>query len=225
MGIYIKKAYKVYGDKVTLDIENLYLEKGVYAILGLNGSGESTLLNGLGQIIPFTEEEIIYEDEDLEKKAIMLQQVYMFQDSVWDNLVLPLKIEGIPIEKETVRLKHYMKMLDLEKYSSKRARDLSGDEKAKVAFLRTIIRNPNLVLLDEPTSNIDIKASMTIRNSIVALKNEGRTILFSTHNFVEATKIATHILFLDEGHVVACGEKEDVLKSSIPLIKELMNIF
>ncbi|WP_088370656.1 ATP-binding cassette domain-containing protein [endosymbiont 'TC1' of Trimyema compressum] len=74
-------------------MKNLYLEKGVYAVLGLNGSGKSTLLNGLVNIVPFTKADIIYEDKSLEKKAIMLQQVYMFQGTVWDNLVvLPLKI-------------------------------------------------------------------------------------------------------------------------------------
>ena len=66
---------------------------------------------------------------------------------------------------------------------------------------------------------------MTISDSIETLKNEGKAIIFSTHNFVEATKIATHILFLDQGKVVACGEKEAVLNSSIPLIRDLMNIF
>lgn len=225
MGIRIKKALKAYGDKVTLDIEDLYLEKGVYAVLGLNGSGKSTLLNGLAGIVPFTASDIIYEDQGLLNKAIMLQQVYMFQGTVRDNLLLPLKIAKIPVKLKEDRLRAYMEKLDIMKYENKRARNLSGGEKAKVAFLRTIIKDPALILLDEPTSNIDIKASMTIRDCIADLRGEGRTVLFSTHNFVEASKIATHILFLDQGKVIAHGPKEDVLKSSIPLIEELMNIF
>ena len=83
MGIFIKKTVKTYGDKVTLDIENICLEKRGYAVLGLNRSSKSTLLNSLANIVPFTKADIIYEDKNLEKKSNYVAiNIYISRDCV-----------------------------------------------------------------------------------------------------------------------------------------------
>jgi putative ABC transport system ATP-binding protein len=215
----ITNVNKIYeGDGVTFqalyDI-NLKIKKGEFvAIVGPSGSGKSTLMNILGLLDHSTSGKYLLDGKDVSKlKENTLAEIrnkkigFVFQSfnllkrtSALDNVVLPLIYAGI---KGNSRRQMGIKALEavgLDKKVNSKTNQLSGGQQQRVAIARALITNPEIILADEPTGNLDSKTGREIIQIFKKLNTEGRTIIFITHS-AEIAKEAKKIIEIKDGRI------------------------
>ena len=214
----VENLTKVYGKGSTevraLDNVSLQVEKGEFvAIVGASGSGKSTLLHLIGGLDRPTGGSVwidgkdIYSYSDDELAIFRRRQVgliYQFYNlipilNVEENITLPLSLDNREIDKET--LANLLKLLGLERRKEHLPSQLSGGQQQRTSIGRALITNPAILLADEPTGNLDSKASEEI---VALLKDSNRrfkqTVLLITHNR-EIAKSADRIIVLEDGRV------------------------
>ena len=209
MRVDINKLTKKYGNRAVLDIENLTLKKGkITGIIGSNGCGKSTLLNIVSGLDREFGGDVQYDNqylgrEIIEKMTYVFQKPYLFKRSVYENICYPLNLRNIkPYEKEKIVL-DIIKRLEIEELAEKRADLLSGGESQKVALARALVFEPKLLLLDEPTSNIDPESIKVIEREILNFNKETKaTVVIVTHNMEQSKRLCHNILNLEQGKVV-----------------------
>ena len=215
MKLEIKRLVRDYGTKRVLDLEEVTIEKGTRtAIIGPNGAGKSTLLNIVSRIDSASEGEVVYESEDPRLVTQVFQQPYMLRTSVEKNIQYPLRLRNWPEERMKQRSDELMKELGLLDLRNQKAWKLSGGETQKVALARALSFQPSLLLLDEPTANIDPATTAEIEEMLLKInREEGTTILFVTHNLAQARRVCNRLLFLDKGKLVESGDCLSILQN------------
>ena len=190
---------KQYGKNVALDVDRAFDEGKIYAIIGNNGSGKSTLLNVLSRQIPFDGK------IDCPKHVLyMPQTVYNFDFSVKTNILLFLPKNA---EEKRKTAEERMEKIGLLPLAKKNAKRLSGGEGQKTALLRTLAQDCSVLLLDEPTSSMDVNSTQVAENIILDYrKKTGCTVFLVTHSVAQAERLADEILFLDAGKIVESGK-------------------
>lgn len=209
MEIQMENLAKDYGQKRVLDIDNLIIEKEkITGIIGPNGSGKSTLLNIMAGLDDEHEGVTKYDgkliDKDIrENMTLVFQKEYLFRRNVYKNIAYPLKVRGIEKEKIDQRVLELLKALEIEDLKLKIGNKLSGGESQKVALARSLVFNPKLLLLDEPTSNIDPEYIEHMEKAILKYNIENKaTVVIVTHNIEQAERICHNIIRLERGKVV-----------------------
>lgn len=204
----IENVKKTYGDKTVLDISHLVIEDGkITGVTGSNGSGKSTLLNIIGGIDDNFAGKIKYNGQDLNKETskeitYVFQKPYLLRRSVFDNIAYPLNLRKIDKKTTENHVKEIMKRLEIEDLSNKKGHRLSGGESQKVALARSLVFKPDLLLLDEPTSNIDSESVKIMEREVTRFNSEtGGTVIIITHNLAQAERICDEIIYLDSGKV------------------------
>ena len=215
MKLEIKKLVRDYGRKRVLDLEEVTIEKGTRtAIIGPNGAGKSTLLNIVSQIDTASEGGVFYESEDPRLVTQVFQQPYMLRTSVERNIQYPLRLRNWPEDRMKQRSDELMEELGLLDLRNQKAWKLSGGETQKVALARALSFQPSLLLLDEPTANIDPATTAEIEEMLLKInQEEGTTILFVTHNLAQARRVCNRLLFLDKGKLVESGDCQSILQN------------
>ncbi|WP_422122733.1 ABC transporter ATP-binding protein [Planococcus sp. X10-3] len=213
----IDDVTKVYEGKVTHRAINqlgFEVEKGQFlAIMGPSGSGKTTLLNLISTIDDLTSGRIEIDGIDpheLSKNDLALfrrrKLGFVFQDfnllqmlTVEENLVLPLTLDYVPLEGMTKRVMEIADRLSLTPILHKRPNEISGGEAQRTAIGRALIHKPDLILADEPTGNLDSKASREVLELLSAInKEEGATIIMVTHDPIAAS-YCNRVLFIKDG--------------------------
>ena len=128
-----------------------------------------------------------------------------------ENVALPLSFRGIPRDVRMKKAKEYLKLVGLEKFMKHMPSQMSGGQQQRVAIARAIAVNPNVVLFDEPTSALDPELVGEVLNTIKQLANDSMTMILVTHEIHFAREVATRILFMDDGQIVADGTPEDII--------------
>ena len=215
MKLEIKRLVRDYGTKRVLDLEEVTIEKGTRtAIIGPNGAGKSTLLNIVSRIDSASEGEVVYESEDPRLVTQVFQQPYMLRTSVERNIQYPLRLRNWPEDRMKRRSDELMEELGLLDLRNQKAWKLSGGETQKVALARALSFEPSLLLLDEPTANIDPATTAEIEEMLLKInREEGTTILFVTHNLAQARRVCNRLLFLDKGKLVESGDCLSILQN------------
>jgi tungstate transport system ATP-binding protein len=223
------------GIKCVLNIEEGVIEGGSRtAIIGANGAGKSTLLNIIAGLEPATSGGVFYEREaecfqgqnniaalgawtdkiPYDKLTLVFQTPYLIRTTVEKNISYPLKLRGWKtedIEKRIYTVMHELGLLELRK---QKVWQLSGGEIQKVSLARALSFRPSLLLLDEPTANIDPATTVEIERMLIKMNSEeGTTILFITHNLMQAKRVCNKVIFLDKGELVEYGDCKTVLES------------
>ena len=209
------KIKKQYGDKIALDVDCSFEENKIYAIIGSNGSGKSTFLNALSKQIKF-EGEI-----SAPKKVIyMTQSSYNFDFNVKHNVLLFINKKDTEKINEASRM---MEFLGIDLLSKKNAQKVSGGEGQKTALIRTLMQNGDLLLLDEPTSSMDVSSSAKAETLVKEYQQKtGCTVFIVTHSVSQAENIADEIIFFDKGLIIEKGK--DITKNpSTPILQEYLN--
>ena len=209
MEIQIENAIKTYAEKKVLDTDSLKIEKGkITGIIGANGSGKSTLLNIIAGLDNEFDGTILYDgnqlDKDIRKKmTLVFQTAYLFKRTVYKNIAYPLKERKVKKEKIKAKVSELMKTLEIEDLKYKIGSKLSGGETQKVALARALVFNPELLLLDEPTSNIDPEYIEHMEKSIIKYNKENKgTVIIVTHNIDQAERLCHNIIKLERGKVI-----------------------
>ncbi|MGF7060608.1 ABC transporter ATP-binding protein [Brassicibacter mesophilus] len=208
MNISLYSIKKYYGDKVALDIDNLSIRQGIITgIIGPNGSGKSTLLRILSGLDKEFSGDIKYNGDILcsdiyNKMTLVTQKPYLFKRSVYENIVYPLKVRKINKDRIKALADDTLKSLDINDLRSKKAHLLSGGESQKVSLARALIFEPQLLFLDEPTSNIDPESIKTMEREIIKFNKEKKsTVVIVTHNLEQAKRLCDEIIYMENGKV------------------------
>ena len=218
--IELKDIKKVYSNKnhntFALNGINLTIDKGeIIAIMGRSGSGKSTLLNVIGLIdLPNEGEYTLNEKTLTEIRASKVHKTrnemigFIFQyfallkeHTVLDNVVLPLTYRKLKQREKENKAKFYLEKVGLKEHMYKTPDELSGGQQQRVAIARALVGEPELILADEPTGNLDRKTGEEIMNLLLQLNEEGRTIIIVTHDIEVANK-CNRIIELVDGEVV-----------------------
>ena len=215
----VKNLTKIYGNDenkvVALDHVSFTVEKGEFvAIVGASGSGKSTLLHLLGGVDRPTSGRVYIDGKDIyslnnDNLAIFRRRqigiIYQFYNlipilNVKENITLPCDLDGQKIEKE--RLDELVKTLGLENRVNHLPNQLSGGQQQRVSIGRAMINNPAIMLADEPTGNLDSKASEEIV-SLLKLSNKkyNQTVIIITHD-MEIAKQAERVITIEDGKII-----------------------
>lgn len=190
---------------ITLDIE-----KGdCISIVGQSGSGKSTLLKLCSDLIPISSGELYYEGKnykeynplDLRKRiSYCVQLPYLFGDKVKENLEFPFKIRRKPMDK--ARVIELLKRFNLdESYLEKEVKSLSGGEKQRIALIRNLVFDPEIILLDEATAALDKENAKAVEEYVKELNAKGVTVLWITHSLEQSEGIFNKRITLEEGTI------------------------
>ena len=196
---------------VALDNINLEIKEGEFiALLGPSGCGKSTTLNCMAGLLDPTSGKVFFGDEDVTKKAPKDRNIGMcFQSyalyphmTVLDNIAFPLKQKGVPKEERYKKAEEMAEKLQIGHLLKRRPTQLSGGQQQRVAMCRALVKEPKVLLLDEPMSNLDARLKIEIREVIKKLQQELRvTSVIVTHDQEEAMAIADRIAILSEGQI------------------------
>ena len=219
----VENLTKIYGSGnnkvVALDNVSFSVEKGEFvSIVGASGSGKSTLLHLLGGVDRPTSGKVLINDTDIFKMnddelAIFRRRqvglIYQFYNlipilNVRENITLPLELDSKKVSD--IEVDNLIKMLGLERRSKHLPNELSGGQQQRTSIARALITRPAIVLADEPTGNLDSKASEEIVSLLKKSNKEMKqTIIMITHN-LELAKVADRIIEIEDGRIV--GEEK-----------------
>ncbi|MBQ1307298.1 MAG: ABC transporter ATP-binding protein, partial [Erysipelotrichaceae bacterium] len=209
MEVRIEDLVKRFDDVVAVNKVNATFESGkLIALLGPSGCGKSTMLNMLSGIMPVTEGKIYFDDQDVTMLSPDKREVgLVFQNyalyphmSVLENICFPLKIKRVPKAERIEKAKEYARMVHIDDYLDRLPKELSGGQQQRVAIARALVKQPKLLLLDEPLSNLDAKLRVEMREEIRRIQREsGVTTVFVTHDQEEATSISDYIMLMKLG--------------------------
>jgi multiple sugar transport system ATP-binding protein len=179
-------------------------------LLGPSGCGKSTMLNMLSGILPVTEGKIFFDEDDVtnlppQKRGVGLvfQNYALYPHmTVLENIAFPLEIQKVPKEERIARATDMAKLVQIDKYLDRKPKALSGGQQQRVAIARALVKNPRLLLLDEPLSNLDARLRLEMREEIRRIQQEaGVTTIFVTHDQEEAMSISDKIVLMKDGHL------------------------
>lgn len=221
----LSNVSKSYGGKVVLSNVNLRVDAGeLFAVLGPSGSGKSTLLRILNLLEPPDKGRVTFtnslaEPQDHErlrrKMTLLLQRPVMFKDSVYNNIAYGLRLRGMSEESVRSRVLNALKEMGLEGFERRKANTLSGGEAQRVAFARAIAIEPELLLLDEFTANLDPTNIKMLESALLQYWSRTKcTVVLVSHNPFQAARLAKRCLFLYQGDVLATGDIDAVHASN-----------
>lgn len=242
MGIEIKNfSYKYpLEDKNVLENLNLKIEKGEFwAVIGKNGSGKTTLCNALRRFVPdFYKGEVTGEIlvdgknlKDFSPKELVTKIGFVFQnpftqisgvkDTVFEEIAYGL--ENLAVEKEKIikRVNETLKLLEIEHLKDKNPQEMSGGQKQRVALASIIVMDPEILVIDEPTSQLDPKGTQDIFKIINIMAKKGKTIILVEHKLELIAEYAEKIVVLDEGKIILSGKASEVLNNKSLLEKRI----
>lgn len=205
-----KGITKRFGKVVAVNRVNYSASRGINMILGPNGAGKSTLLkciDGLYRVDSGTVR-VLGEDpylrDDIKFKLSLLSDHYALYDflSVMDNLIFFGRLYGLSDKRTAERSKEVLKDLDAIKYLDYKVNQLSRGTQQKIAFCRSVLSEPEVLLLDEPTAFLDAGAAESVRRILLKYVNEGKTILFVTQKLDEITRLSGKISILRSGKII-----------------------
>jgi tungstate transport system ATP-binding protein len=217
----VKKAYE---DRLVLDVDSLEINQGeIFALVGPSGAGKSSLLRLLNFLEPPTSGSIYFSNiqastsqkmplEYRRRITTVFQRPVLLNRNVWANVQVGLRFRGQKnAHKRIERALQMVGMLDLAQQS---ARSLSGGEAQRVALARAMVLQPEVLLLDEPTANLDPYNIGLIEDTVRSInQRDGTTIVLVTHNIFQARRLADRVALLLDGHIVEVNEVEAFFKS------------
>ncbi len=216
---------KRFGRTVALSLDSLSLEAGTYnVILGPSGSGKTTLLRVAAGLESPDAGKVTIDGEDVTGKPAWKRGIgLVFQNyalyphlTARENIALPLQVKGTKPEEAKGRVEELAAVMGLSEQLDKYPRQLSGGQQQRVALSRAIVKEPKLLLLDEPLSNLDARVRVELRGYLKELQRRLRiTVLHVTHDQVEAMSLADRLVVLKDGRMVQAGEPREIYYSPV----------
>ncbi|MEM1040688.1 MAG: ATP-binding cassette domain-containing protein [Pseudomonadota bacterium] len=202
--IVVLRAGKLLLDGVSMDLPL----RGTHVILGPNGAGKSTLLRALHGMERLKSGSIVWPDGPEGAMQAAYQRAYVFQTpivlrrTVLGNLMYPLLLKRLQKKEAEDKARELAGRFGLSTLLNARAERLSGGEKQVLALARALTVDPDVLFLDEPTTNLDGQTTRLIEATVHAFSQSGRTVFLATHDLGQARRLAGHIYFLHRGHLL-----------------------
>ncbi|MBU3130929.1 ABC transporter ATP-binding protein [Clostridium gasigenes] len=218
----VKKLYKEYGNSVAVDGVNFCINEGeIFGLLGPNGAGKSTIISMITGLIKSSEGETIFEEKESKinkwKQNIGLvpQDFALYFDlSAEENIKYFCSLYGFRGEDLKKRVDNALEFVGLLDVRGKRVNQFSGGMKRRLNMACAIAHTPKLIIMDEPTVGIDPQSRNHILESVKKLRDEGATIIYTSHYMEEVDEICDKIAIMDHGKIIAEGNSE-YLKSLV----------
>lgn len=219
--IEVRNLTKKYGDHFAVQGISFSLEKGkIYGLLGPNGAGKSTTMNIMTGYIAATSGEVIIEGHDIFKEAEAAKKhigylpeippLYMDM-TVWEYLFTVADLKGVPRSERKSMITDAMEKVMITNMKDRLIKNLSKGYKQRVGIAQTLIGNPDIIILDEPTVGLDPKQIIEIRTLIKQL-GEDHTVLISSHILSEIGAVCDHVVIINKGHLVVSDSTENLEK-------------
>ena len=178
----------------------LKLNRGDFiALIGANGSGKTTLLRLLHGLVAFDGKREVLDSTALQ--VMVFQRPFMLRLSVLNNLRVALWLARVPRAERAARAAQALQRVGLAELRDRLARALSGGELQRLALARAWAVRPQILFLDEPTASLDPSAKKEVEALLASFAAEGMTLVMSTHNLGQAKRLATRVVYLDQGEI------------------------
>lgn len=212
-----------FNKRPVIEIETFDFAAGkIHALIGPSGAGKSTLLRTLNLLQKPSKGQITYFGQSLQyygssklvaqrSMSMVFQKPSMFSGSVYYNVSLGLRLRRYKSSEVKTRVSRALEMVGLSDFSNRSASTLSGGEAQRAALARALVTQPKILLLDEPTANLDPANVSMIENIIKKIHSETKlTIIIVTHNLYQAQRLSNQTVFLDRGKVIESNSTDDI---------------
>ena len=219
--IITKNLTKQYKDKMAVNNLNLNIKKGeLFALLGVNGAGKTTTIKMISGLILPTSGEILVNNMDIKKDVYKIKSIINVspqETAVAPNLTVLENLDFMAgvyeIKDKDKKINELIKLFHLEEYLSKRCKALSGGIMRKVSIAISLINDPEILFLDEPTLGLDVISRKELWKVIEGLKGE-KTIILTTHYMEEAEALSDRIGIMANGNLVDVGTSKELIKKT-----------
>ena len=208
---------KSFGEKVALDHVSVDVPEGsIFGLLGPNGAGKTTLIRIINRITIPTGGTVFFNgapitQRDVEKIGYLPEERGLYRKmKVGDQALYLARLKGMSAADASSELKKWFVKFGIESWWNKKVEELSKGMAQKIQFITTVVHRPKLLILDEPFSGFDPVNTQLIREEILRLKDEGATIMLSTHNMESVEELCDNIALFNKSHVVLSGGVEDI---------------
>ena len=215
--IQCRDVSKSFGPKVALDHVSLNIPEGkIFGLLGPNGAGKTTLIRIINRITIPNGGEVLFKgkpitQEDVEKIGYMPEERGLYRKmKVGDQALYLAQLKGLSWKEASTELKKWFVRFGIQSWWDKKVEELSKGMAQKVQFITTVVHKPSLMILDEPFSGFDPVNADLIRKEILRLKEEGATIILSTHNMESVEELCDEIALINKARLVVTGGTDDI---------------
>ena len=222
--IELNNLSKEFQDIYILEDINWQFKSGaISVIVGPSGSGKTTLIRMMGLLEEPSRGAIYFngvetglsDSENLKSRrrmSLVSQRPVLFNDTVYNNVAYPLKVRGEPYSTVSHKSLSVLELVGLKDYKLRRAVTLSGGEIQRVAIARALITEPDVLCLDEPTTNLDINAKVKIEDLIRDIpRSMGSTVIMATHDIAQCQKLADEIIAITSNTLVSVDTPDQIL--------------
>ena len=215
--IQCKNVSKSFGEKIALDNVSVDIPKGkIFGLLGPNGAGKTTLIRIINRITIPNEGQVVFDgrpitQEDVEKIGYLPEERGLYRKmKVGDQAMYLAQLKGMSAKDAASELKKWFVRFGIESWWNKKIEELSKGMAQKIQFITTVVHKPSLLILDEPFSGFDPVNAQIIREEILRLKDEGATIILSTHNMESVEELCDNIALINKSKVVISGGVDEI---------------
>ena len=208
---------KSFGEKIALDHVSVEIPKGkIFGLLGPNGAGKTTLIRIINRITIPNSGEVTFDgrpitQDDVEKIGYLPEERGLYRKmKVGEQAMYFAQLKGMSAREAASELKKWFVRFGIESWWNKKVEELSKGMAQKVQFITTVVHKPSLLILDEPFSGFDPVNAQIIREEILRLKDEGATIILSTHNMESVEELCDNIALINKSHVVITGGVDEI---------------
>ena len=213
----IKKNYR---SVKALHSVSLELQGGkIIVLLGVNGAGKTTLMRIMAGLENADSGQLLFNNQNIDCKALrqvstlVFQKSAMFSTNVYDNLAYGLRIRKAPKAEIKKKVAEALQAVRLSGFEKRRAKKTSGGEQQRIALARAFLLDSQVLLLDEPTANLDPNSASIIEKAMVSRKSAQRIIVMATHNLSQARRMADEIVHIYNGEIVEVATPEDFFEN------------
>jgi ABC-2 type transport system ATP-binding protein len=211
---------KQFGDYYALHDVSIEVSKGrIFGLLGPNGAGKSTLIRIINQILQSDEGKVIFDGHeirpsDVEHIGYLPEERGLYKKmKVGEQALYLAQLKGLSRMEAEKRLRWWFKHLEIDTWWNRKVEELSKGMQQKVQFVTTVLHNPKLLIFDEPFSGFDPVNATLLKKEILRLRDEGATVIFSTHNMSSVEEICDDIALINHSQVVLNGNVKEIRQS------------
>ncbi len=204
----------------ALDDVSVAIPQGsVYGLLGPNGAGKTTLIRVINRITIPDEGQILFDgkpitQQDIYKIGYLPEERGLYRKmKVGEQAVFLARLKGLSRREALVRLKEWFTRFGIEDWWNKKVEDLSKGMAQKVQFIVTVLHEPKLLIFDEPFSGFDPINANLLKEEILRLRDNGATVIFSTHNMASVEEICNHITLINRSHNILSGRVDEIRRT------------
>ena len=213
----VEHVSKRFAEHTALDDVSLSIPKGsVYGLLGPNGAGKTTLIRIINRITAPDSGRVLFDGrdiapEDVRRIGYLPEERGLYKKmKVGEQALFFARLKGLSRREATARLKEWFTRFGIENWWDKRVEELSKGMAQKVQFIVTVLHRPELLIFDEPFSGFDPINANLLKEQIMALRDQGATVIFSTHNMSSVEEVCDHITLINKSHNILSGKVDDI---------------